>query len=83
MICLIWSFLTEALSFSPLCSLLIGHEVLRVAERLVVLSRWQETAEHRRVLLKQSQLLFLILFCFALLVYTYIPYTGNWEQTVQ
>jgi hypothetical protein len=69
MICLIWDFLTEALSFSPLCGLLIGHEVLRVAERLLVLPRWQETAEHRRVLLKQPQLLFFILFCFALLVY--------------
>jgi len=44
-------FLTEALSFSPLCGLLIGHEVLRVAERILVLPRWQETAAHRCVLL--------------------------------
>ena len=68
-------FLREALSFSPLCGLLIGHDVLCVAERLLVLPRWQETAADRRALLKQPQLLFLILFRSALLVNA--PYTGG------
>ena len=68
-------FPRTALSFSPLCGLLIGHEVVCVVESLLVLPRWQEIAADRRVLLKQPQLLFLISFCFASLVH--MPYIGS------
>ena len=53
----------------------LDTKVLSVAERLLVLPRWQETAADRRVLLEQPELLFLMLFCFALLVH--IKYTGS------
>jgi hypothetical protein len=59
-------FLTEALSFSPLCGLLIGHQVVCVDARFLMFTRWQQTAADRSVAETETQLLFLISFYYNL-----------------
>ena len=75
------AFLIAALSFSSLCGLLIGHQVVCVDARFLVFSRWQQTATDRRVLLKHSlSCCFLFHFIFLCIVYTQTVQQSVWDS---